>query len=418
MVDKYPNPAAAFRDVYEQYVEEASFLWQMRSIAVDQPHYTRQDLARLENRLQAQLNGLMSAPDMAWEVCEQALELGGPGEVFVATYIAVKTHVQARIQQAVEAGLATPEAFSGLVSVFGWLPQELSYPWIQRFLNSKDLQHKHLAMAICSIRRENPGEFLNRIFQRDDCRQHPALLGRAVRIVGELGRNDLQDQIRVFRDSDDPDTQFWAHWSSILLGDRSAAVNMQDFVFQPGPHQKQAIDIVFRSLAVNDAREWISRMAELPEQQRSIVQAVGTLGDPHAVDWLIGKTQLPELSRLAGEAFTSISGIDLEANQLALEDNQPEMLTSTLDDENSDQVEMDDDENLPWPDHTLLAQYWVGIRGRFQEGQRYLLGMPIEHLNAEMASSPLTQRQLRAIAMELALKTPGQGLVNVSGKVI
>jgi uncharacterized protein (TIGR02270 family) len=418
MVDKYPNPAAAFRDVYEQYVEEASFLWQMRSIAVDQPHYTRQDLARLENRLQAQLNGLMSAPDMAWEVCEQALELGGPGEVFAATYIAVKTHVQERIQLAVEAGLSTPEAFPGLVSVFGWLPQELSYPWIERFLNSKDLQHKYLAIAICSIRRENPGEFLNRIFQRDDCRQHPALLGRAVRIVGELGRQDLRDQLHEFSDSDDPDTQFWVHWSSILLGDSSAAMNMQDFVFQPGPHQKRAIDIVFRSLPISDAREWISRMAELPEQQRQIVQAVGILGDPHAIDWLIGKTQLPELSRLAGEAFTSISGIDLEANQLALADDHPGVPSGALDDENSDKVEMDDDENLPWPNPPAIAQYWAGIRGRFQDGERYLLGMPVEQLNTEMASSPLTQRQLRAMAMELALKAPGQGLANVSGKVI
>lgn len=418
MVDKYPSAVEAYRDVYEQYAEEASFLWLMRSIAVDQPHYTRGDLGRLETRLQAQLNGLMSAPDMAWDICEQALELEGPGEVFAAGYVAVKTHAQDRIQKVVEAGLASPQVLPGLISVFGWLPAELSHPWIERFLNSKDLRHKHLAMAICSVRRENPGEFLNRVFQRDDCRQHGALIARSLRISGELGRQDVLADVAEFRNSDDQDVKFWAYWASILLGDRSALANMQGFVFEAGPHQKRAIELAFRCLPITEAQQWISRMAESPEQQRNVIRAVGVLGDPHAADWLIKKCQLPDMARLAGEAFTFISGIDLENNRLALPDDQRPTTRTDANDEDGDMVEMDEDENLPWPDAQALAVFWAAARNRFQNGRRYLLGRPVDQLATGIDSSTLTQRQAKALALELALKAPGQILTHVSGKVI
>ena len=48
--------------------------------------------------------------------------------------------------------------------------------------------------------------------------------------------------------------------------------------------------------------------------------------------------------------------------------------TENPEDEN---VEMDPDENLPWPDQDLIKKWWSARQGNFAKGSRYLLGQPI-----------------------------------------
>lgn len=413
--DSPHNSAAPFRAIYEQYVEEASFLWLMRSFAVDQPHYNAEDVAELEQRIQGHLNGLITAPDLAWEICDQALELEGPGELFVAAYVAFTSNLQAHIQKVVEVGLATDICFAGLVSVFGWLPATLSRPWIERLLHSKDLRHKYLALAGCSIRRENPGEILAQLLQRQDCIRHKKLYMRALRLVGELKRHDLVAALTRAMQHEDSDVVFWASWSAVLLGDMTAISTLESYVFTPGSYQDLAIDMVFRVTPVDQSRQLIVRLAENPEQQRSVIRAVGVLGDPHAIDWLIAKTQDTKLTRLAGEAFSMITGIDLEVNQLNQaepDDYQPVPIEDVAD----DNVALDDDENLPWPNPAALGLFWKDIRQQFINGQRYFLGAQIEPgmLTAHLRSA--TQRKRHAAALELALRDPAQVLLNTRSK--
>lgn len=404
----------AYRDIYEQYTDEAAFLWLMRSIAVDQPHYNVNDVVQVERRLQAQLDGLQTAPDLAWDTCQQALELEQPGETFTAAIIALKGGQQERIQQVVETGLASEVAFPGLVSAFGWLPAEIAHPWIERFLNSKELDHKYLALAICSIRRENPGAYLTKYLQRDDCIQHKKLYTRALRLIGELKRADLANALIAAVDADDEDIAFWANWSSVLLGNHAAISKLQPYIFAEGAYQSKAIDMIFRVMPVEPARSLIARLAENPEQQRAVVKAVGVLGDPHAVDWLITKTRETALSRLAGEAFTLITGIDLDRDTLsqdAPDDYQP----GPNDDTDDDDVAMDEDENLPWPNTRAMGLAWNECRANFVNGQRYLLGYSVNPGLPDINATHIHQRQRHALALELALRNADCMLLNTRG---
>ena len=52
--------ARAYGELYERGTIDAAFFWLLRSIAVDQPHYTPGDLAEMEQRIDAQLDLLMS----------------------------------------------------------------------------------------------------------------------------------------------------------------------------------------------------------------------------------------------------------------------------------------------------------------------------------------------------------------------
>src|SRR4029077_11797659 len=94
------------------------------------------------------------------------------------------------------------------------------------------------------------------------------------------------------------------------------------------------------------------------------------------IPWLIEQMNFLVLARVAGEAFTMITGIDLAYDDL--EKNAPEGFeagpTENPEDEN---VEMDPDEHLPWPDPALIQKWWTKHQTPFQKGTRYLVGKPM-----------------------------------------
>lgn len=411
----------AYSHLYDQYADDAAFLWLLRSNAINQPHYNIQDLGELDERVDAQLNGLMTAPDDAWKICETSLALQQPGEVFVATVMALRSLDIRKIQLAVEVGLSDTNAFKGLISAIAWLPGRLVHSWIKKFLTSKDLDHKYLALAVCSARREDPREYLNRILQRADCLAHEKLYSRALRLIGELKRFDLLSALHSGVNSDSKTVKFWAHWSQVLLGDKSQAFYLQEWVLNINSLQQYAIELCFRSLPADTARDWITQLAKDPANQRQVIHATAVLGDPQAVNWLLIQMRTPALTRLAGEAFASITGIDLETHKLVLE-NIPE-LDELLPDDGAQNEEMNisEDQNLPFPDINKLAAVWQKYQQRFASGQRYFMGHIIannqstsEHLRNLFANGQ--QRHRAAAALEMSLMEPSQYLLNHAAK--
>jgi hypothetical protein len=52
--------------IIEQHAEEAAFLWLLRDAAVRAPHYSLKNLADLDNRVEAHLDGLRIAGLEGW----------------------------------------------------------------------------------------------------------------------------------------------------------------------------------------------------------------------------------------------------------------------------------------------------------------------------------------------------------------
>lgn len=59
-------------DIVSQHVEEAAFLWLLCSNSVCQPHYALNDLAKIDDRVEAHLDGLRVAGEPGWELCTAA----------------------------------------------------------------------------------------------------------------------------------------------------------------------------------------------------------------------------------------------------------------------------------------------------------------------------------------------------------
>ncbi|PKF60329.1 hypothetical protein CW745_15400 [Psychromonas sp. psych-6C06] len=406
-----------YRDIYEQYCTDASFLWLLRSIAIEQPHYNRADIAALEKRIDAQINGLTSSVDIAWSICKESLELEEPGEVFTAMVVALRSHEATKIQQAVEVGLKSESNTAALISAMGWVPSEIAGPWIDRFLNGKNMQHKLLGLAVCSIKRQDPGVLLNQIFLRQECLDYEALYARALRLVGELRRQDCMPVLQAALEHENNTLRFWSNWSSVLLGNTTSLQQLKPFVFDnDSPFQQIAIQLAFRKLNIEQARLWISELANDESYQRVVIKATAALGDPHAVNWLIQQMTKPKLAKIAAEAFVFITGADLDKHGLVA----PEPVIHPLqpdDESENDDVSLDEDENLPYPDQQKVMALWRAHGQQFLIGQRYLLGKMISGEWLKNVVRNGTQRHRHAAAIELALNVPNIPFPNTREKV-
>lgn len=405
-----------YRDIFEQYGTDASFLWLLRATAIEQPHNSAGDILALEQRIDAQLNGLMSSIDIGWAVCEEGLAQQEAGEVFTATVIAMRSRDAKRIQKAVEVGLSSEECSKGLISAMGWLPEDTVTPWAQRFINGKDMNHKLLGLSICSIRRQDPGEILSKILQRDECRVHEALYARALRLVGELRRQDCMPALQAAITDERDDIRFWGSWSAVLLGQHACLQQLKAFVLDStSPFQQLALQLSFRVLTVEQGRVWISELAKDEEQTRAVIKATGVLGDPHAVNWLIAKMAEPKLAKLAGEAFSFITGADLIKHSLTSE--QPTMHPMHDNDEPEEEFELGEDENLPYPAQEKVTALWRNHGQKFLIGRRYFIGQAITPAWLKSILNNGTQRQRHAAAMELALIDNTLTFINSRAKV-
>lgn len=403
------------RNIYEQFANDASFLWVLRSIAVNQPNYFVADLKELEKRISDQLDGLVTGSDLAWDVCIEAVAIKQAGEAFVAAVVAFRSLDVGKIQQIVELGASDRECFIGVASALGWLPGRLIHSWIKKFLTSKDFNHKYLAITVCSLRREDPREYLTNIFHRQDCLAHDKLYARSLRLIGELKRRDLAFALPIAMKSSKPEVVFWALWSAVLLGDHSRLYELQQFVINAGPYQSKAIDLAFRVLSVDEARKWISLLAKDTSQTRNLIKATANLGDPQAINWLITQMRVPTLSRLAGEAFSVITGIDLEEHNLSL-DQLPDLEDYMPAEESESYQGMDEDERLPFPNVDKVAAVWQRYQHRFTPSQRYFRGkVPSqEHLNEVYLSG--NQRMRSAAALEIGLLDASHFLMNSAAR--
>lgn len=399
------------KPIIEQHAEEAAFLWLLRDAAVHEPHYSLKALAHLDERVEAHIDGLRIAGVDGWQICAAALALEEPGELFVAAVLAFESDDGARIEEVIHAGMSSKKRWRALVSATGWLSENDYRRWTTALLSANSIEYRRLAVAASVVRRHDPGQALNDAIE-DANSFHQA---SALRAVGELKRYDLLPQLRQRFSAEDGTCRFWAAWSALLLGDHSALKVIKQFVNADSAYREQALQIALRVMDSTRSQSWLKDLATQPELLRHVLIATGVVGDPLYIPTLIKQMSKPEVARVAGAAFATITGVDLAYDEL--ESEWPEGFeagpTEDVSDEN---VDMDADEDLPWPAQGLLQTWWDKNRHRFQPGERYLVGEPISQSHCNYLLKNGLQRQRYAAALELALTQPETPLFETSAR--
>lgn len=397
------------RSVLLVHGEEAAALSLSRNIAVEAPHYTLTDLAKLDGRLEAHLDGLRIAADDGWRICEEELSWEEAGEVFTAAVLAFETSIPARIDGVLKVVIEKPELLDGLVSAIGWLPVEVAKSHIQSFLQSSNHLLQRAGVAGIAVHRISAGDAVAQFSRANDS----ALRARALKAIGELGQTNLISSAQQTLTEAEPSVRFAGAWSlAMLSGDKAALNTLQSFAEAPGPFRETAMQLLVRRLDLSAAKTWQSRLSREPASRRLSIQAAGAVGDPEAIPSLIEQMKVPMLARVAGEAFTTITGVGIAFRDL--EGPKPEGFEAgPIEDPKDENVEMDPDDNLAWPNPALVENWWRKNSDQFQKGTRYLCGKPmtIEWLKQVLRDG--YQRQRAAAALELAIRQPGTPLFNV-----
>ena len=396
-------------DIIEHHARDAAFLWHIRDAAVYSPAFDLEALHRLDDRVDAHIDGLRIAGDIGWKICKAQLANSGAGEVFTATVLAVD-RADVRALAAVLAHSArSPTAARGIVSGLGWAPLVKVRRFLSELLaDDAPPELTYFGIAGSAVHRHDPGASLTQtVYARD-----PRLQARSLRATGELGRADLLSDLRRELDSDHEACRFWAAWSAALLGEPAANDVLWRFAFAEGPFAERACSIVMRCVDPAVACARVRELADTAGKLRIALVGAAALGDPALVPWVIDCMTNFEQARFAGWTFAMITGGDLSAQKL---DRQPPegFRTGPSDDPNDPNVALDPDERLPWPDVDEVRAWWKRRSADFLPGKRLLLGNPLEPAGLRQVLISGSQPARAAAAIEIGLMRRGQPLFEV-----
>ena len=403
----YARPAVSA--VVQQHVDDSIALRGTRSVLVRAPHVRLRHLRRLDDRLAASLDGVAVAGASGIDLCRAALADPNPGVVFTLAVQALEARDTATLGRLMSVAESVPEVRSGLVSAFGWVSPSSLRGVTSGLLASDKGFLRGIALSACAAHHVDPGEAL-RVAMTE-----PALARLATTIAGSLGLHDVLVQcLDALQHADDPALQLAAARSAVLLGDRATAVaKLHALATGPAPLGLGALRVLLKVQAADQAHALLKEFARDTKQIRVLITAAGISGDTHYIPWLIKQMADLKLNRLAGEAFSMITGLDLAYIDLDMKPPEEAIFGPTDDPADAD-VALDEDDSLPWPDVEKISAWWQANGSRFPPGTRYFVGAPptVAHCTSVLKNG--FQRQRAAAAEYLCLLTPGTPLFNVA----
>ena len=396
--------------VLEQHVEELTTLWAVRDGLCAAADIQLRDLARFDERLAAQEDGCVLGENDALRALTAQLAEIRAGSVFGVAVVGLALEDRATIARCVALAEASPEGRRGLTSALGWVEPALLRGVVKDLLTASSAFQRSLGLAACRVHGVDPGAVLSASLKDPDS----DLRAEALRAAGVLGQVNLVSSLPSSLADEDEGCRFWSSWSAVLLGDRGRALNtLTDAALSAGRYRRRALRLACQTLRTTAAHEILRRLAADAAQIRWVIEGSGIVGDPVYVPWLMKHMTDAKTARLAGEAFSLITGVNFSRN--GLEGKRPEGFESgPSDDPDDPKVARDPDEGLPWPDVTKTEKWWAANGGRFAKGSRYFMGAPVEPENCIDVLKNGDQRQRILAAHYLCLLEPGTPLFNTS----
>jgi len=399
---------SVIEDVLAQHMEGASAVWIAREALARGPHARLVDLSRMDDRIDAYMDGIAVAGSAGLALVLQTL--GQEADAcFVACLAAVRMGDRAGLHQVLrhllEADPTGGDAWRGLVAALAWADRAKAEAVIRPLMTAATPRLRWLAFAASGARRSWYGAD----WDRPLADPAPAARARATRAAGELGGIALIPRLVAGLSDPDQDCRFRSAWAAARMGSAASLDTLADIAWHRLPHADQALDLLMRRLDVAGANAWLREFARLPNRRHDLIRAIGAVGDPLFVPWLIERMADPALARCAGEAFSTITGAALAAGGLD-RPGPADFQAGPTDDPADETVALDEDEHLPWPDAARVGQWWMAHGSQFAPGIAYFLGVPKAAADWLAVLSRGFQRQRRAAALEMAIRQPDRAM--------
>lgn len=414
----------------ERHADEVDFLWAKRDVAARSAAYDLNGLARWDERLDGHLDGLRYAGDDGWQAAlallqakaklnpgqgssgkptEQARSSNGSawGSAFGAAWVAVEQGDFERFAAVLDCAVGgNKDGDRAVTAALAFVSLEKAQRFFRPLVTAKHPLLQRMGIAAAAAHGHDIGQELATALGASD----GAVRARAARAVGQLGRRDLLRALEFLHDDSEPACRYAAIWAGAVLGHVTSGQMLWSFC-QPNAVWNEEAICLAAVMDPGDAPRKIREFAERTGDVRAALFGVAALGDAALVGWLFELMRTPDHARLAANALVGLTGIDLVAKRLTTK--PPPVQLGPNNDPNDDNVTMDPDHGLPWPNVDALQTWWSGARRAYPAGTRFWLGKSIEQGGADLALRNGNQTLRRAAAWALAKMAPGRDLFDV-----
>jgi uncharacterized protein (TIGR02270 family) len=294
-----------------QHAEEAAFLWLRRSNAMDGHLLDETGTGRIDQRLEANLEGLEAAGHAGWEIAKARFaDYAEPGETFVIGVLSLRSGSVEAVAEALElAGPLGQSAATALSGAIARTPRDKLRPFVADWINSRKPIERSLGLAALWHHRVDAGSKLADFLNDGDLEVRV----RALKLAGRLKRRELLPAVHAALGRDDARERFEAAVAACLLGDTGAAQPVLDRLVLTAPElARKAMEMRLLMTRPADAKRWLQSKLDQPLSRMDAVASIGLLGDAAIMPWLIEKMRDPELIVAAGEALRDLFAFDFD----------------------------------------------------------------------------------------------------------
>ena len=395
--------AAILEDIVFQHAEDASALWHRRNLAASEPHYSLRDLFELDNRVSANIKGLLVAGIDAEPLIDELVEADDDGAIFTAALVAIESSRYDRFDELVdrlESDDIDCKGVAELASALAWVNPGRLAGVVKKLLAHSSPVQTMLGLLACTAH----GKVSESIVRPHLISDSKELRKVATRVAANAAVTSVLPIIKSSHAEQDSSEKYECARAMALLGDKPGALALlSSLALADDSVATKALMLYLRIAGLGGCKNLLKTLDNAPGRERDVVSGFGIVGDPVAMTWLIGKMSDRLLNRLAGESVSMITGVDIVEKNLELDYTPPENdETGPDDDPENDDVALDEDEDLPWCNPESVSQWW-NTNATLSAGQSYLAGSLRTADNLSNVLKNGLQRQRHIAAIDLAV---------------
>lgn len=314
---------ASIAPLVAQHAGDAAFLWLRRSREIDAPFLDETDIGRIDQRLEANIEGLMAAGEAGWQAARsQFADYAETGEIFVLGVVALGSGERDAVEIALSAGAELGEIGArGLSGAVARAPRDHLKPFVSEWLDAREPYLCCLGLCALQHHRVDPGARLGDLLVNADSE----IRLRALRLAGVFRRRDLLARVLTALDAERPAERLMATFAACLLGEARSAHPVLDRIVLTQPELAgRAIELRLLTTPGKAGKEWFQSRLDQPALRIATTAAIGLFGDRAVMPWLIERMREPATSEAAGLALRDLFEVDF--NDLALFTTDPAAL--------------------------------------------------------------------------------------------
>jgi len=312
------SPRSFLIELYEEYLQEASFLYEQRNALLANPEITWRKIGKFEDRFEAHIDGLVIGGDLALDVCSRQAKEGDFGEAHAAVRVFCRQSRKDMFLKVLK-GVDVEDA-ARVQAVADALKHELPESWepeLLDFLGSKDPNLVLISTEVVGYRRLKAGKPLINLLENSES----GLLAKAVWALGRVGDQQARSPIFSCLLHGDQAVRSSAALALLRLGDEQAL----HYCLQHASKEQWAV-LPLASGGSRAAFEVILGRATTGKASSECLAGLGLLGYPAAVPFLIDCLEDENTATAAADALDRIAGTHFQEQVFIAEEiNEDEL---------------------------------------------------------------------------------------------